>query len=118
MMADIERRALEGLGILDSYFDDSGDAEDDISDLIDEIQSFCPPYVTFGSHPGDGADFGFWPDIDALEEGARFGEVLKVDDTAEIPADYRGLVMQVSDHGNVALYQAEGDSLAELWSCV
>jgi putative lipase involved disintegration of autophagic bodies len=37
-------------------------------DLVEELSGRCPPFVFFGAHPGDGADFGFWPDWDALEE--------------------------------------------------
>jgi len=36
--------------------------------LIDAIQTHCPRFVFFGAHPGDGADFGFWVDLDALQD--------------------------------------------------
>lgn len=39
--------------------------------LHQELNGLCPPFVYFGPAKGafedDGADFGFWPDWDALE---------------------------------------------------
>lgn len=45
-----------------------------LQDLTDVLQELCPPFVVFGAHEGDGADFGFWPDHDALEEERRYHE--------------------------------------------
>ena len=91
-------------------------ADDVISDLQDALQEYAPPYCYFGAHPGDGADFGFWPCIDNLNSDARScaacpSDVLKVDDTSEAPS----YVMHVNDHGNVTLYRVE---LIEEWSVV
>lgn len=41
---------------------------DDVDAMQDALQALCPPFVYFGAHPGDGADFGFWPDAEALAE--------------------------------------------------
>lgn len=43
---------------------------------------------------------------------------LKVEDTSEIPADYRGEVLHINDHGNVTLYLKTARKLKELASCV
>lgn len=39
-----------------------------IDELCDCLNDFAPPGHYFGTHPGDGADFGFWPDVDFEEE--------------------------------------------------
>ncbi len=36
-------------------------AEWHLNDLIDLLSAFAPPGHYFGSHVGDGSDFGFWP---------------------------------------------------------
>ena len=43
------------------------ECDDVIAELEEALQELCPPFVYFGAHPGDGADFGFWPDWDALQ---------------------------------------------------
>lgn len=41
---------------------------DDVGDLMehlwDALDAIAPPGCYFGSHPGDGTDFGFWPIAD------------------------------------------------------
>ena len=32
----------------------------DIDDLFGLLNELAPAHTSFGSHPGDGADFGFW----------------------------------------------------------
>jgi len=85
--------------------------------LMDELQDACPQFVYFGTHEGDGADFGFWPDSNSLDEalynqtGAPhldnvpsyclpmhqdypYGEITLEDDN---------VIVQLSDHGNVTV---------------
>lgn len=65
-------RLNELIGEAQDCFDDDGElkSDDDIGtegtneimeSLFDALESFAPPDHYFGSHPGDGADFGFWP---------------------------------------------------------
>ena len=99
----------------------AGDFTEDISELIDvltdELNFFAPLYVNFGSHPGDGADFGFWPDIEYMEEAALCGKLLKVKDLSDIPDNHNDIVMVVNDHGNVTLYEPRIEYRA-VWSVV
>jgi hypothetical protein len=94
---------------------DSDDAGEIINNLSDALNELAPPYCYFGAHAGDGADFGFWPDVESLEEDARDGDfVVKVNAGDDHPSGY-DYIMSVSDHGNVTLYGHDGK---EIWSVV
>lgn len=71
-----------------------------IEDLFDALGDFAPPYTYFGAHEGDGSDFGYWPMVDAES----------LADASE--AGYR---VEVTDHGNVSLYDGDG---VEIWAVV
>lgn len=88
-------------------------ASEIISDLMDRLTDFAPPYAYFGAHPGDGADYGFW-----LVEDLDCFDGLRVEDTSEVPRGYRGEVLHVNDHGNMTLYAATSRGLREVWSLV
>ena len=82
--------------------------------LTDALQEYCPPFVYFGTLEGDGADFGFWPDMDRLNEEMR-------STTSDFQADNcwtltdDGVIVHVSDHGNVTVMDMERNVL---WSVV
>ena len=87
-------------------------ADDCVYALFDTLDEFAPPYAYFGANEGDGSDYGFWPAIDNFDG-------LRVADISEIPADYRGEVLHVNDHGNATLYvQTARNKLREIWSIV
>ncbi len=126
LVAEIESR-MEA----DDYYD-SDDADSDLSELFDALGEYAGPYFYFGSHPGDGADYGFWlseswdedfatkDDLDAVERGDGLGlpEAIKVSDLAEVPSWFRGEVAVVNERGNVSLYVKTSRSLREVWSVV
>jgi len=91
-------------------FYESEDGSFAVEALEERLRDLAPDYCTFGAADGDGASFGFWPDVDTLEEDARYtDDVVKVD---SLPS----YIMQVSDHGNVTLYRVTG--VEEVWSVV
>jgi len=93
-------------------------------DLFEALNSFCPWGVYFGSHPGDGADYGFWV-YDQLTESAEEEGIKIVSDLSEInlddPNDNHSQVLLINDHGNCTYYEianGDGPALEEVWSCV
>lgn len=88
------------------------DTNSDLDDVADIINNHTLPGFYFGAHPGDGSDFGYWLSEGFVEEF----DGPKVADTSEIPAGYRGEVLQISDHGNVTLYVRGRNSLKEIWA--
>ena len=106
-------RLIRDARAVDPDGEGAGDIVDELSDALCE---FAPAYVYFGANTGDGAAYGYWPDIDSLE---CTDDLLKVNDLGDVPNDYRGLVMDVNDHGNVTLYNRTArDTYRELWACV
>lgn len=110
-------KGLSNLCRLSSNFDDdhsywnSEDASYDLDVLFDRLNELCGPYQEFGSHQGDGSDYGFWFCWESFEDDCRYGEIEKVD---ELPAfedvdDDASYVAVVSDHGNVELYSIVRD---------
>ena len=79
-------------------------ADEVIEQLTDALNAFAPAYCYFGAHEGDGADFGFWLDKDALRE------LPKIPSGSEPPADED--CYAVNDHGNVTVYVA-GEPVVE-----
>ena len=115
---------------------ESDDASDDVAALVDALNAVSPDYVYFGAHPGDGADYGFWPSWDAIEsdsitvdryrkdpDGNSWG-ILRVSDFDAVPWGYVGTVLLVNDHGNATCYACfpnnggRGRTFQEIWSCV
>lgn len=91
-----------------------------INELMEALSDFAPCYTYFGALEGDGADFGFWPDIYYVEDMVRDGTILKVSGLEDVPDGYCGDVMIVNDHGNVSLvyYDEETEDVTSYWSVV
>lgn len=90
-----------------------------VYELQDALEEFAPPYCYFGTHPGDGSDFGYWVSEDVFDRHGSCCDILRVSDTSEVPPGYRGEVLHVNDHGNATLYVARSRGrLREIWSCV
>lgn len=130
---------VRDLELEEPIYDDSAEeyidpeaASEFVDRLFDALRSIAAPYTYFGASKGDGADYGFWPSLESLEEDARYHDgVIKVNDGDEweyvddgrivvnggrcglAPIDY---VMSVSDHGNVTLYDAH--TRKEIWGVV
>ena len=98
----------------------SDDAGYDMQALENTLQELCPPFVYFGSLEGDGADFGFWPDMDAIAEALRYKSVA-VEDSAPDGQSHENWIeedsvfIHVTDHGNVTVMDMERNVL---WSVV
>ena len=83
--------------------------------LFDMLNEHAPACAYFGSHPGDGSDYGFW--ISDMLEYEFDG--LKVEDLSDIPQDYHGSILLINDHGNMSLYnRGMNGHLYERWSVV
>lgn len=94
-------------GWLDIYDDNSEAICELISDLEEALSCHAPAFCYFGAHPGDGSDFGFWPDMDAIDELPRVADPAEVEDHAGEECAF------VNDHGNVTVYGADGAVLID-----
>lgn len=87
----------EARSLLDN--DPDGIASDVVNELRDALDECAPSYLYFGASEGDGADFGWWPAMDSINDLPRFA------DTGEAASErYSGDFAVVSDHGNVEIY--------------
>jgi hypothetical protein len=120
---DAERRRTAALAF--AQYELAGDDPDALETFIEgagreALESYCTPYLSF--HENSEGVFGFWPDITTLEEDARSRSgVVKVNAGDPWPplwpphGDDIQYVMEVTDHGNVTLYNRRR---VEIWSCV
>jgi len=99
-----------------NYYLDENDAQEVLEYLFDALNSLAAPYAYFGSHPGDGSDYGFW-----LSENWEFDGWV-IDDYqkggGEPPADYCGEIIHIDDHGNTSLLVQKDGKRELIWSMV
>ncbi len=74
--------------------------------LTDTLEYFAPAYCYFGAHCGDGADFGYWPCTESIDElpTVEDGETASLDGED---------CKTVTDHGNVTVWSG-GKAVLEL----
>jgi hypothetical protein len=105
-------RKLAGVNVRD-YTDEQ--YSEDLSYLVNEdlfnaLYEYTPAYCYFGSHMGDGSDYGVWIDHDYIEESIHDGFLFKFSDLSEIDdmIQQDGVIPKnviiENDHGNVTLY--------------
>lgn len=104
----------EANALLETEEDNRGPGwEDDTTAIVDELfdalNEHAPAYCYFGAHEGDGADYGFWPSWDSIDELPKFN------DLADVPDDIAEDFTVVNDHGNVSIYGADRQLI---WDCV
>lgn len=110
-------RAIESACEEENYYE-GDDVNIDLESLFDMLECYAPEFFYFGSHPGDGADYGYWLSEEWAQQ-LEDDDGLRVGDTSEIPAEHVGLVAVVNDHGNVTLYRrGRNHRLYEIWSIV
>lgn len=119
-----ERDRLNSIiGEWQDLYDDDGETLKDFDDaemflhetLMDALCEFAPQYGYFGNHPGDGADFGFWVDVDDVKEQVEFVSSR----SQEYPADaFQGEWLHINDHGNCTLYVRANGQDREIWATV
>jgi hypothetical protein len=95
---------------------DIEEASDIVNELIDALTEFAPDYFYFGSHPGDGADFGFWLHED-WQQMAKDDGVVFLDAGDPNPAGGSNVAF-VTDHGNVSYGYVQDGEFVEVWSVV
>jgi uncharacterized protein YfaT (DUF1175 family) len=86
-----------------------------VNELADAIQEHCPPFVRFGAHEGDGADFGFWVDHEALNEALQDPEYTLIN--GQLYSVPRNEAVLIQNHGtdDVTVMDMERNVL---WSTV
>lgn len=98
----------------DGYYDGEF-ANDDLDSLFNILDSHALPYFYFGSHPGDGSDYGYWLS-ESLQEDF---DGPQVSDMSELPAGYVGEFLVINDHGNTSLMsRGKNGHIREIWAVV
>jgi hypothetical protein len=112
--ASMDKTLFKAYNDADSITDyDSDDAGYILDELMDALNTYAPPHVSLGMHPGDGADLGWWGgDFDGcdtvpINQGPN-GEGTFVDTECE-------LFVEINDHGNTTVRAMGGDVI---WASV
>ena len=105
-------------------FENGDCVQEYIIELIDALNEHSPPYCYFGTHEGDGSDFGFWVDWDLIDNDCHDGPVKSECTiycinsskehwpTGRIKSDY---ILEVNCHGNYTLHDTDDNVI---WAIV
>ena len=85
-----------------------------VHELFDKLDEHAPEYCYFGAHPGDGADYEFWPCED-FESMMYDNDVEIVDDLAKVEPRP---VAVINDHGNVSFGHVDASGFKAVWEIV
>tara|TARA_Y100000589_G_scaffold331494_1_gene385291 strand:- start:1962 stop:2468 length:507 start_codon:yes stop_codon:yes gene_type:complete len=98
--------------------DDLGEVQDEIIEYLQDHH--IPPYCYLGTHEGDGASLGVWPDVESIEMAIQDGEILSFDDNGQaLPEGYTGDAVYTNDHGNMTCgHVVNGEFVKTYWDCV
>ena len=90
---------------------DTYTAADIVNDLMDALSEYAPAHIYFGSIEGDGADFGWWADLDF--DGCEIvGNHTDTESQIDLSCNIH---IHTNDHGNVTVSELRGK---EIWSAV
>lgn len=119
--ANHERIALDDdENIIELWIDENDrlpdSMQDDVTWLLNEslfnaLNNLCPPFVYFGSHVGDGSDFGFWLDFEGIQEAIEYEELEVIG--KGVYTDGNVTLIITGDYENVELF-TKSVSLSEV----
>jgi hypothetical protein len=108
---------------IEDYDDMTPEQEESLEYAVEELfivlNEYAGPYFYFGAHPGDGADYGFWFEEESFNQAVADGEVFKTFELPDLTIQHDfecEYIAVVSDHGNITLYDLNGEE--EVWSIV
>ena len=93
----------------DAIVDDE-QAQETLDELRFLLEDSCPPFVYFGTLEGDGADFGFWADQNAIDDfisEAIEADLITVTDTGDEYHNGTYIAQLAHDTENVTVMDME-----------
>jgi hypothetical protein len=79
-------------------------------DLFNALSNHTPDYFYFGSHEGDGSDYGVWISQESIRDDIHDGILFEISDLSQLDSLLHESsilpknVILTNDHGNMSLY--------------